>query len=179
MTDVPASDGEISGLCRSSIKRRRTRRAKQVVKAADRDFLEQASKEPTPSQSLVLDRRNENRDKLEPMMGYIYRDNEHHDVVVRAIYVCKKCAPLHTSMRHIIPSRVLSWLKLTELTFWCVNKNSLSIRAPHVVIFHMGSTTTSTAGPMKNHCNRTPHMQSHTLVVWPNSHHSQVMSPRA
>ena len=71
VTDVPASDGEISGLRRSSIKRRRTGRAKQTVKATDRDY-----------------RRNEKRDKLESMMCYIFRDNEHHDVVVRAIYVC-------------------------------------------------------------------------------------------
>ena len=71
VTDVPASDGEISGLCRSSIKRRRTGRAKQAVKAADRDY-----------------RRNEKRDKLESVMGYIFRDNEHHDVVVLAIYEC-------------------------------------------------------------------------------------------
>ena len=72
VTDVPASDEEISGLCRKSIKRRRTGRAKQAVKAADRDY-----------------RRNEKRDKLESMMGYIFRDNKHHDVVVLAIYVCK------------------------------------------------------------------------------------------
>ena len=68
------------------------------------------------------------------------------------------------------------------LSLSCVNKNNLHHHAPcrptshrylhnfHISNFHRIA---------KNPLNRTPQKQSISLVVWPNSHCSQVMSPRA